>query len=327
MYCKLVHTQETDFFLWPAIVDYSQPVISGCIRTVCSSLRSLLLRIVHRVLARKLGCWYYRASRALKLCVRGWNHNKSILSDNEIELRHHMLCFCIIVRKDISEVIRQRGPPTPLRHGIPARRGTIFQLLTNGQRRKHLLIAHDVFLVGALQSCRPLPFPFLRRQCHTWWGTADVLGYMDVSIRFVGVFTSRLVWYSGVWWITWQLKSDSMRFSRLVVDAAVEWYSFINGATGKPPLMDSFLTETVERSTFSCSRTIECALYGHYTPPHRVILHVVGEYHKLSNVDEATELSVWETFQGFIRLLSATIPPWLFGFFTSMKQRRQAIDK
>ena len=66
-------------------------------------------------------------------------------------------------------------------------------------------------------------------------------------------------------------------------------------------------------------------MYGHYTS-HRVILHVVGEYHKLSNVDEATELSVRETFKVHPFTLShhSTMIVWLLHL---NEAKRQAIDK
>ena len=34
--------------------------------------------------------------------------------------------------------------------------------------------------------------------------------HIEVSTRFVGVYVSKFVWYSGVLWITWQLKSDKI---------------------------------------------------------------------------------------------------------------------
>ena len=123
--------------------------------------------------------------------------------------------------------------------------------------------------------------------------------HMDVSIRFVGVFTSRLVWYSGVWWITWQLKSDSMRFSSSCLMLSYG-YSFINGATGR---LDGF----------SSRKQLNGALSVSYS----ILLENIISWVMLMN----RRNFLFGKRSRFIRLLSATIPPWLFGFFTSTKQR------
>ena len=52
-----------------------------------------------------------------------------------------------------------------------------------------------------------------------------------------------------------------------------------------------FFPEAVEGDERPCSRTIERSLYRNYAAQ-GIILHVVGEYHQLGDVDEAAELLV-----------------------------------
>ena len=54
-----------------------------------------------------------------------------------------------------------------------------------------------------------------------------------------------------------------------------------------------FLAETVEWGRLFCSCAIECTLQRNNSS-HCVILHIVREYHQLSNVDKGTETLVGE---------------------------------
>ena len=52
-------------------------------------------------------------------------------------------------------------------------------------------------------------------------------------------------------------------------------------------------SEAIERGIASSTSTIERTFNRYYTIQ-RVVLHIVGENHQLSDIDEATELFIWK---------------------------------
>lgn len=121
-------------------------------------------------------------------------------------------------------------------------------------------------------------------------------------------------------YLTVEIRQYAFFFILLYAAVRIFFYKWCNRLIGW-----IFLTKAVERSIFSCSRAIEGTLYWH-NASHCIILHIIGEYHQLSDVDETTEFFVWEAFPIHSLALchhAAVIVRLLY----LNKAKRQAIDK
>ena len=85
------------------------------------------------------------------------------------------------------------------------------------------------------------------------------------------------------------------------------------------------LTEAIEGRISSCSSAIESPLDRNYSP-HRIVLHIIGKYHQLRDIDEATKLLVGETLliHSFTFSNNSSMIVWLFYLYEA---KRQTIDK
>ena len=74
-----------------------------------------------------------------------------------------------------------------------------------------------------------------------------------------------------------------------------------------------FFSEAIERGIVSSTSTIE-RTFNRYHTIQCVVLHIVGEYHQLSDINEATELFIWKASL----IHSSTLgdhPPHIIGLF------------
>ena len=235
-----------------------------------------------------VGCRYYQSS-CLKLLRGLFQQVYSV--DNEIELRHHAV-LGIVIRENVCKIVGQSRLPTTLCMPYNTRRGTLIELVANSQRRKHLLIAHDVLLVSTFNFAVHFLFhlhignAILYEEQQTF-GAAHGGKY---SVGWCIHIQVCLIFRRMMDYLTVEIRQYAFLFILLDAFVRIFFYKWRNRLIRR-----IFFTEAVERSTFSCSRAIEGALYW-YNASHCIILHIVGEYHQLSDIDEPTEFFVRKAF-------------------------------
>ena len=172
-----------------------------------------------------------------------------------------------------------------------ARSSSFWELLANSECGKHLLVAHDVLLVSAFYFSIHLFFHF--NVCYA------ILDDKEQSLRTThgGKYSIRWGIDAKVGLILWCMMNDftievCQDLSFFFLFDFLIWIIGIIRCYWE--IGRIFLTKAIEGRIFSCGSAVESPLNRNYSP-HRVILHIIGEYHQLCDVDKTTILFVGET--------------------------------
>ena len=203
-----------------------------------------------------------------------------------------------------------------------ARSSSFRELLADSECGKHLLVAHDVLLIGAFYFT--IYFFLHFNVCYA------ILDDKEQSLRAAhgGKHTVRrsidakigLILRCMMNNLTVEVCQDLSFF--FLVDFLIWIIRIIRCYREIGRIL---LTEAIEGGVSSCSSAIESSLDRNYSP-HRIVLHIIRKYHQLCDVDEATKLFVWETLliHSLAFSYNSSMIVWLFYLYEA---KRQAIDK
>ena len=233
-------------------------------------------------------CRLYYKPTGFKLLRSLFKQVKAV--NDEIELCYFIV-LSKVIGKNIAKIVRQCGFTAALRMPYHAGLNSLRELFTDSKGSEHLLIPHNVFLIDCFDLTVNLTlhihisdtvFENEQQSLRGTHGSDDTVRRgIDIQICLVfGRSMDNLI-----------IKVFQYLFLDFCINSPIwvffdEWcYIFIQRV---------FFTETVKRRTLFSCRTVKRTLNRHNTAL-GIILHVIGEDHKLSDIDKSAEFLVRET--------------------------------